>query len=148
MAGSWPALTFAARWPVLLADWFVLGLAYSALATPAGRLLRRSSHEPDRPALFAAQFSLSHACWLLAYPLVGWLGARVGIAAALWAMAALAVLGVAAAIRLWPKVDAESVPHSHEDLPPDHPHLREHGASAQHVHPLVIDELHQRWPAR
>jgi hypothetical protein len=39
--------------------------------TPSGRLLRRSSHTENRHALFAAQFSLLHACWLVTYPLVG-----------------------------------------------------------------------------
>ncbi len=148
LAGLWPMLSPAARWPALLADWFVLGLAYSALVTPSGRLLRRSSNDVDRPALYAAQFSLSHACWLLAYPLVGWLGAKVGIPAALWAMAGLAVIGAAAAVWLWPQDDAESVAHIHEDLPPDHPHLLEHGTDGQHTHVFVIDDLHARWPAR
>ncbi|WP_292276778.1 hypothetical protein [Marinobacter sp.] len=34
-------------------------------------LLTQSSREKDRPALFAAQFSLCHACWLVTYPLAG-----------------------------------------------------------------------------
>lgn len=148
LAGVWPALAPAARWPALLADWFVLGLAYSALVTPGGRLLRRSSNDADRPALYAAQFSLSHACWLLAYPLVGWLGAKVGIDVALWAMGGLAVVGVVAAARLWPRVETDMVPHAHDDLPVDHPHLLEHGVNGHHVHLYVIDDLHARWPAR
>jgi len=48
----------------LLPLWLVLGVGYSAVGTPTGRLLRRSAHPEDRPALFAAQFALSHACWL------------------------------------------------------------------------------------
>lgn len=44
------------------------------MLTPTGRLLRRSAEAGDRPALFAAQFVLSHACWLLTYPLAGRLG--------------------------------------------------------------------------
>jgi MFS family permease len=59
----------------LMALWFVLGLGYSAAQTPSGRLLWRSSHQEDRPALFAAQFALSHVSWLVFYPLAGWLGA-------------------------------------------------------------------------
>jgi MFS family permease len=35
----------------LLPLWFILGLGYSIAQTPAGRLLRRSSHAEDRPAL-------------------------------------------------------------------------------------------------
>ena len=60
----------------LLPLWFVIGVGSSLAQTPAGRLLRRSSHAEDRPALFAAQFALSHACWLVTYPLAGWLGRR------------------------------------------------------------------------
>jgi hypothetical protein len=59
--------------------------------TPGG-LLRRSASSEDRPALFAAQFALSHVCWLIAYPLVGQLGARVSMTAAFGGMAALARL--------------------------------------------------------
>jgi hypothetical protein len=36
------------------------------------------------------------------------------------------------------------LPHDHPDLPPDHPHLAEHGP--QHSHAVVIDDLHRRWP--
>src|SRR5713226_7592168 len=66
-------------WPALLATWGILGVGYSAVMTPSGRLLRRSAHAADRPAVFAAQFALSHACWLLTYPLAGWLGSSAGI---------------------------------------------------------------------
>ncbi len=148
LAIVWPALSVASRWPALLVDWFVLGVAYSALVTPGGLLLRRSSSEADRPALFAAQFSLSHACWLLAYPVVGWLGAKAGIPVALWAMAALAAAGSVLAWRLWPRDDAEELPHVHGDLPADHPHLVENSRAGDHVHAFVIDDLHTRWPAR
>lgn len=148
LAVIWPQLTAATRWPVLLVGWLLLGVAYSGLVTPGGRLLRRSSNVADRPALFAAQFSLSHACWLLAYPLVGWLGAAYGMASALWAMASLGVAGVMVANRVWPADDQQSLPHTHDDLPPDHPHLTGHNASGRHAHAFVIDELHARWPAR
>lgn len=39
----------------LLPLWFVIGTGYSMAQTPSGRLLRRSSHPEDRPALFAAR---------------------------------------------------------------------------------------------
>lgn len=148
LAIVWPLLTLTLQWPLMLAGWLLLGASYAAVVTPGGRLLRRSSTEPDRPALFAAQFSLSHACWLIAYPLVGWLGAKVSIAAAIWAMAALAVLGTLLARWLWPAEDGEVLAHHHDDLPADHPHLAEHAGSGQHAHPFVIDEQHERWPSR
>ena len=150
VAVIWPLLTVATRWPILLGSWLLLGMTYSALVTPGGRLLRRSSNDQDRPALFAAQFSLSHACWLVAYPVVGWMGAKVGIAAALWAMAVLAVLGVVVAYRLWPREEPDSLAHSHGDLPADHPHLLEHrkAAAEPHAHAYVIDNLHTQWPVK
>ena len=147
LAGLWPRLSTAQQWPALLAGWLVLGTAYSALVTPGGRLLRRSSTERDRPALFAAQFSLSHACWLVAYPLVGWLGAKAGVSTALWAMAGLAVLGTLLAKALWPE-DSATLVHSHDGLPADHPHLAQHAGADGHAHAYVIDDLHARWPTR
>lgn len=133
--------------PALIVLWLVVGFGYSLTQTPTGRLLRRSAQPEDRPAIFAAQFALSHACWLLTYPLAGRLGAAIGLAQTFLVMAALAALGVGLALRLWPAAESEALPHDHHDLPPDHPHLKEHGTGA-HSHPVVIDDLHRAWPAR
>lgn len=142
----WTA-TRGVTWPVLLAAWAVLGMAYAGLVTPGGRLLRRSAGPQSLPFLFAAQFSLSHVCWLVAYPLAGSLGARYGMPAALAALSGLALLGLLAAWRLWPADDPEEVAHGHEGLPGDHPHLQEHGSGdGTHAHRFVIDDLHARWP--
>ncbi|WP_347717706.1 MFS transporter [Sphingomonas sp.] len=131
-------------WHVLIAGWIVLGLAYSASVTPSGRLLRRSANAEDRPALFAAQFALSHVCWLIAYPLVGQLGARVNMAAAFAAMAILAAIGVIAAARLWPAEDPDRIEHSHgdDDVGPEHQKLHADGG-----HDFVIDRKHPNWPS-
>jgi len=150
LAAVWPWLSMIALWPVLLSAWLILGAAYAAVVTPGGRLLRRSSHEANRPALFAAQFSLSHVCWLVAYPLVGWLGTSSGTVAALWAMVALAAVGAAFAQRVWPTRDVEVLSHGHQDLPADHPHLSATTAPMTgrvHKHVFVIDDLHTRWPS-
>lgn len=82
-------------WPVLASTWVLLGAATSLVNTPAGRLLRRASTEANRTALFTAQFSLSHAGFLLTYPIAGWVGAAVnqGLAAVI-----LAILGSFAAL--------------------------------------------------
>jgi MFS family permease len=136
---------FAGSLGALMALWAVLGFGYSLTQTPSGRLLRRSAQPEDRPAIFAAQFALSHACWLLTYPLAGRFGAAFGLDATFLVMAGLAALGVALAVRLWPAREAGEVPHVHPDLPGDHPHLREHGGT-MHSHAVVIDDLHQRWP--
>lgn len=131
--------------PTLMALWVVLGFGYSLTQTPAGRLLRRSAQPEDRPAIFAAQFALSHACWLVTYPLAGRLGAGVGLDATFLVMAGLAAAGVLLAAQLWPAAEPGVLPHSHPDLPAGHPHLREHGAE-HHSHEVVIDDLHHRWP--
>jgi predicted MFS family arabinose efflux permease len=135
-----------AYWHILLGGWLLLGVAYSMSVTPGGRLLRRSASSEDRPALFAAQFALSHVCWLIAYPLVGQLGARVSMTAAFGGMAALAAVGAVAALLLWPANDPDSVSHRHDDLPADHPHQRDAHADGDAKHAFVIDDLHPRWP--
>ncbi|MED7947473.1 MFS transporter [Streptomyces sp. BE303] len=89
------------RWPVLLAVWAGLGAAGSLILTPGGRLLRAAVPAAELPAAFAAQFSLSHGCWLLAYPLAGWLGATAGLPAAVLALAALALAAAFLAVRAW-----------------------------------------------
>ena len=134
-------------WPVILAGWVILGMAYSASVTPSGRLLKRSANSEDRPALFAAQFALSHGCWLIAYPLAGQIGARFGQAAAFGGLAILAAVGTAIAVRIWPAADPETLPHRHDELASDHPHIKqEHGGNAARGHSFVIDDLHPHWP--
>jgi len=130
------------EWPVLIGAWLLIGFGHSAVLTPSGRLLRRSAHAEDRPAVFAAQFALSHACWLLSYPLSGWLMTRYGAVPALLMLAVVAAVGIVAALRLWPGHEASEVEHTHDNLPPDHPHLQGH---KRHSHPLVIDDRHPRW---
>lgn len=131
------------NWTLLLPMWFLLGAAYAALVTPGGRLLRRSADRGRLPELFAAQFSLSHACWLLAYPLAGWLGAKAGLTSAWGALAALATLSAVVAVVVWRGNDAP-VAHAHPDLPADHPHLHEHGSGLEHRHPMRVDQMHRR----
>ena len=132
-------------WPVLCGAWLLVGLGYSAVLTPSGRLLRRSAHPEDRPSIFAAQFALSHACWLVTYPLSGWLMTRFGTEMVLVASASLAGAAIAAAWRLWPREDPEILEHTHENLPLDHPHL---DGERRHAHPFVIDDDHPRWASR
>lgn len=108
----------------LCALWVVTGAAYSTVQTPVGRLLRAAAGPEDRPALFAAQFALSHGAWLVAYPLAGWAGAALGIGATFAIMAVLSGVAAITARHLWP--DPAHAPHRHDDLPADHPHLVDH----------------------
>jgi MFS family permease len=140
---GWPG------WTVFLALWFTLGLCLSAVMTPAGRLLRRSAQAEDLPALFAAQFALSHATWLLAYPAAGLIGSALGVP---MVMAGLGAIGLACALwalRLWPAGQPGHLPHVHADLPADDPHLvgaEKVAGGYRHAHPFVIDDMHPEWP--
>src|SRR5215210_6234236 len=126
-------------WPALLVAWVILGIGYSAVMTPSGRLLRRSAHAADRPPVFAAQFALSHACWLLTYPLAGWLGSSAGMPTTLVVLSGLTLLGAGLAAYLWPAADPDEVEHTHPELSADHPHLRERrGHGHRHAHAFVI----------
>lgn len=132
----------------LLPLWLVLGLGYSMAMTPSGRLLRRSAQPEDRPAIFAAQFALSHACWLVAYPLAGWAGATLGLPAAAVILGLLAAVAITLALAIWPAHDPEVVEHSHEDLARDHPHWEDDSVHTgrRHAHAFVIDDMHPAWP--
>jgi len=135
-----------ASYSALLPLWFLLGVGYSLAQTPGGRLLRRSSHTEDRPALFAAQFALSHACWLITYPLAGWLGAQVGLGASFMVLSLLAAMAVLVCLAIWrPAHEQAALRHSHDDLPLDHPHLQAVGGKI-HEHAYIIDDEHRRWP--
>ncbi|WP_186782473.1 MFS transporter [Streptomyces sp. CBG9] len=133
------------RWPALLTAWALFGGAGSTVLTPAGRLLRREVAPQERTAAFAAQFSLSHSCWLLTYPLAGWLGATAGLQSAVLALGAIALGAGLLAVRLWPSQEQAGAEHDHTDLPDDHPHLA--GATRiasgwRHHHAHLTDTLH------
>jgi MFS family permease len=94
----------------VLITWFLSGLGYSAILTPSGRLLKRSARPEDRPAVFAAQFTLSHGCWLLTYPLAGWSMSRLGMVPSGLLLTAISILGLIYARRQWPAHDPETLP--------------------------------------
>jgi MFS family permease len=148
------------------ADWALLGAGLSLAQTPAGRLLRRSCSAGDRPAVFSAQFALSHLCWLVLYPLGGWLGGVLGLEVACWLVGGVASVGLLSATLLWPREDRlvlehvhaaedhehphvhdDHHPHDHEgwEGPEPHVHSHHHGA-VRHAHPFVIDGHHPVWP--
>ncbi|AOS81711.1 MULTISPECIES: MFS transporter [Hydrogenophaga] len=121
-------------YPPLLLLWFLVGAAYATAQTPSGRLLRRSAHPTDRPALFAAQFALSHACWLLFYPLAGWAGAHWGMRTTFAVLASAVLLALCVAWRVWPADDPEVIEHDHDD-------------GTHHAHAFRIDDQHPHWPS-
>lgn len=142
--GPWASKQFG----TLAALWLVLGMGYSLVQTPSGRLLRRSSREEDRPALFAAQFALSHACWLITYPVAGWLGAWTGLTTSFLALATIALMAAIACALVWPANESVELDHEHPGLPASHPHLASSrgGEVQRHSHAFVIDDEHGEWP--
>lgn len=133
------------HWSTLLGGWAIMGVGYSAVLTPSGRLLRRSATPEDRSAVFAAQFALSHACWLATYMISGSVGAAIGLVWTFVLLSGVCALGVVAAWKMWPADDPDVLLHTHPELPSDHPHLVEDG-TRQHKHTFVIDDLHTHWP--
>ncbi|MGC9368422.1 MAG: MFS transporter [Paracoccaceae bacterium] len=150
-AGLWVALAGWPAWPLFLVLWFALGLCLSAVMTPAGRLLRRSAQAEDLPPLFAAQFALSHATWLFAYPVAGLAGSALGVPMVMVGLGAVGLACALLALRLWPAGQPAHLPHVHADLSADHPHLADAEKVAggyRHAHPYVIDDMHPEWPRR
>ncbi|MGW1681859.1 MFS transporter [Saccharopolyspora sp. NPDC002376] len=139
------------RWPGLLLIWALIGAAGSLVLTPIGRLLRRCADSGQRTALFAADYALSHGCWLITYPLAGWLAAVAGTTWTLAVLAGLAAAATVVAARVWPAHDPDEHEHDHHDLAQGHEHLHNAelvGATGawRHTHPYRLDELHHTWP--
>lgn len=138
-------------WPVALVVWSVIGVGMSLVLTPVGQVLRRSSAPADRAAVFAAQFSLSHLCWLITYPIAGWLGTAAGFGPAFALLGGLSLLGLLVAVRVWPRRDPTEIEHQHDVADTDPEHLTDAVAvgdgTYRHRHRFVIDTEHFRWPA-
>ncbi|MFJ9867726.1 MFS transporter [Streptomyces sp. NPDC101165] len=133
------------RWPALLVIWAAFGAACSMVLTPTGRLIRRSAPPAERTSAFAAQFSLSHSCWLLTYPLAGWLGAAAGLQSAVVALGVITLGAGLLAVRLWPAKEALLVEHEHASLDDGHPHLADAvrvPGGWRHSHRKLADGLH------
>tara|TARA_R110002096_G_scaffold338721_1_gene532071 strand:- start:23291 stop:24697 length:1407 start_codon:yes stop_codon:yes gene_type:complete len=148
VAGAAFALSPPSSLPALGLIWLVFGIASSLTLTPGGLVIARSATSRDRPAVFAAQFSLSHAGWMFAYPLAGWLAGYTSLELALLILSILCAAVAIAALVVWPANDPQERPHAHPDLPTNHPHLTSvptFGAQHQHVHAFRIDDLHSSW---
>lgn len=91
----------SAAWIALATTWSILGVGTSMINTPSARILRRESDESTRTSIFTAQFSLSHAAFLLTYPVAGWVGAQFGLFTAAMVLTGLATLAALTAARLW-----------------------------------------------
>ncbi|MDY0910462.1 MFS transporter [Microbacterium sp. CFBP9034] len=86
------AVAAATGWWALLATWVLLGAGTSLINTPSSRLLADASTPANRNLVYTAQFAFSHACFLVTYPLAGWIGAA-SMPAAVIALFVIAVAG-------------------------------------------------------
>ncbi|WP_025618148.1 MFS transporter [Salinispora cortesiana] len=141
-------LSMVPSWPLAMGVWLLIGFAGGLIVVTVNRVLRASSAAADRPALYAAQFSLSHLCWLVTYPLVGWVGAGVGLTTAWALLTGLVLVAGLSARRLWPVGLPEAFRHQH-DVNADRAHLVDaewNGVAWVHTHRVLIDVNHTRWP--
>lgn len=154
LAGLAAAVTLSAvgdrHWATAIAVWAAIGAGTAAILTPTGHVLRRSARPGDRPALFAAQFSLSHLAWLLTYPITGWLTTAAGFTTTWTVLAMLATAGTVAALRMWPRREPETITRLHEVRTIDPARLanavRVDDRFYRHTHAYVIDPNHPHWP--
>lgn len=139
---------FVETYLMLLLVWVLIGIGYSLVQTPGGRLLKKSAKPEDRASLFTAQFSLSHGCWLAGYLLAGYVGTEFGIDVSAYLLSGISTIGIIAAFLLWPAKDPVQIPHAHSNLSADHPHLQEGSLQEEngHIHEYVIDDNHPTWP--
>ena len=86
------------NWLVICALWCAMGAANATTLVTSSRLLRRHSTPANRPAVYAAQFSLSHACFLITYPLAGITTATIGLGTIALILAVIALAGLTWAI--------------------------------------------------
>lgn len=58
--------------------WFLNGAGQALIAIPSSTLLAEHSDEAERGKAYAAHFALTHACWLITYPAIGYASAIYG----------------------------------------------------------------------
>jgi len=150
----------------VLPIWFLIGLGWSLVQTPAGRVVNRSSSPADRSAYFSAQFALSHACWLIFYLVAGQFGTHFGVETTALVLGVSILMFAALAATLWPRHDDAILMHTHSEKAHEHkhthgphhdhdhegcegpePHTHPHRhLPVRHAHRYVIDDHHAIWP--
>ena len=108
-------VTSSPSWSALLVVWFVLGAAASAVLTPTGQVITAAVSDGERPSAFAAHFSLSHACYLFAYPVAGWVGQAAGLPASAAVLTGVSALAATVAAMTWSSTETST------DASLDHP---------------------------
>ena len=126
-----------------------------------------SASPTDRISYFSAQFALSHLCWLITYPITGFLVLYYGFSFSALFLSCVVLTCFIFSILFWPDEQDSNLTHSHElkihthdhdhkdqhhqhshddDLKQEtHGHEHEH-EEISHKHRFVIDLHHQEWP--
>lgn len=159
-------LHYAALFPV----WFLLGASNAAVLIPTANVVRLSCQESDRNDFFAANFSLTHAMWLVAYLLAGVGGSYLNMTWIFIVLALVSLIAVGYAKSVWVADEKLEQLHTHEAIEHEHwhthdkhhqhphdngehqglnsnePHSHKHRHTAvTHRHVYVIDEHHWHW---
>jgi predicted MFS family arabinose efflux permease len=93
----------ADKLPTLALIWAVLGVGVALALTPASWVIRRVAPPEDLQTLFAAQFSITNICLLVAYSAAGWAGAELGIGPSFLLFGTAAGVATLIAAWLWPR---------------------------------------------
>ncbi len=150
-------------WMIFIVIWFFLGAGLSFIQVPAGLLVRMSCRQSDSIAYFSANFSLSHLCWLAAYPAAGLMSATYGLQTTFLFMGTVSGIAVCISWKLYPTPDEAELQHTHPKMA--HLHYLDHDShhahteasdkigdhfhihkTTTHKHKFVIDQHHTQWP--
>ncbi len=91
--------------------WFLNGAGQALIAIPSSTLLAEHTDEAERGRAYAAHFALTHACWLITYPAIGYAAASYGTPAT-FTVAGVVCLLITAAAFVFGR--GETNLHSHE----------------------------------
>ena len=92
---------FIQSYEILLLSWLCLGFLSSLILVPIGQILREETDLKERTAIFGAQFSLSHACWLISYPSIGYMLVLGGLGISFLVIAVVVLVATSIAWYLW-----------------------------------------------
>lgn len=146
--------------------WFFIGVGLTIVQTPVGSLIQQSCRKSDATAYFAANFSLSHLCWLVSYLIAGYSSAIFGLSTTFLILGIISFMAFIFAWKIFPGSDVAELEHAHEKM--IHSHYHEHEEHHSHVHSyaetdedhihnhqhpqishkhrFVIDHHHRVWP--
>src|SRR5215213_4206778 len=97
--------------------WILNGAGQALIAIPSSTLLAEHTKEDERGRAYAAHFALTHACWLITYPVVGHAAARWGAPMTFTTAGVVCLLVTVAAMALGRGADDGAHTHERDDAP-------------------------------